>query len=122
MIYPGTYQSHADQTIDIEMRKTQKGLGPNAFRVSERDEESREEEHWVALVQEGLVCLDTVPTLAIPRESVRWTAHDDVEVHALLRTDAGCTLHELLEGGTFPESEMVRAMCRLVRKGVIRIT
>ncbi len=104
-------------------RPTLAVFGADEFaRESEELVAQRDDERWLALAEEGVFDLERAPRLAQHRSLVRWSECDDVEVHVLLRAEAGATIREMLRGCPHDCSDVVRAVCRLARRGVLKLT
>jgi hypothetical protein len=80
---------------------------------------AREEAKWRALFDAGLVDLEAV---AEPRDEVKWSGCDEVEAHVLLRAKAGATIGAIVDGTAHPRAEVVRAVCRLIARGLLRFS
>jgi hypothetical protein len=85
------------------------------------DRAAREDEPWIALAEEGIIDLEKVPRLAMHRAHIAWDECDDVEVHALLRAAGGASIREMLRGSPHDGADLVRAIGRLARRGVMRL-
>jgi hypothetical protein len=82
---------------------------------------ARDDERWLALAEEGVIDLEMVPRLAMHRCHVPWSTCDDIEVHVILRAAGGASIREMLRGSPHDCSDVVRAICRLARRNVMRL-
>jgi hypothetical protein len=116
---------------DEDSRKTWKNLRAEGdvptLAVSESDRlardtdataAQREEAKWRALFASGLVNLESIPA---PREGIKWSVCDDVEVRVLLRARGGTKIATMVKDATYSSEQIVGAICRLASRGLLQI-
>jgi hypothetical protein len=97
------------------LERTTQGLGKTA-RTS-----SREEEHWTALYQEGLLNLDAIPVLLPSSHPAPIASNDEIEAYVFERIEQGTTMRALLEMAPCPGAELMRTIGRLVGRKLVRL-
>ncbi len=99
------------------LTRTTRGLGGRARRMS-ADGVSPAEQRWLALVQEGLVDLDTTPALPAGARSARC---DEVESYVVQGIASGATLRALMGRGRYEAPAVLRAIGRLSARGLLHL-
>jgi hypothetical protein len=69
----------------------------------------------------GLVPLDAVPVLAVPRTDVPWDDLGKLATQLLLRLDGSSRTMAIVTGIASPPNEGVRELAALVRRGFVRL-
>jgi hypothetical protein len=100
--------------------QTTRGLGGSA-KATSGDAPSRAEQRWIALVKQGLVDLDTVPTIVTRPEEASSVRCDEVELYVVRRVESGATMRALMEGGQYATDVVLRAMARLTHHGLLQL-
>jgi hypothetical protein len=95
------------------LERTAPGLGKAA--------RSREEEHWTALYEQGLLNLDAIPVFLPSAPPAPFASGDEVEAYVLERIERGTTMRALVEMAPCPGAELMRTIGRLVGRKVIRL-
>ena len=106
---PATKDSHRDAAL----QRTAPGLGKAA--------RSREEEHWTALYEQGLLNLDAIPVFLPSAAPAPLASDDEVEAYVLERIKQGTTMRTLVELAPCPGAELMRTIGRLIGRRLIRL-
>ncbi len=102
------------------LARTKRGLGGGARPTSD-DATSRAEQRWVAIVEGGLIDLDTIPVLIRQPGEASSSRCDEVESYVVLGIDSGTTLRALIGGGRYEAAAIVRAIGRLSVRGRLQL-
>jgi hypothetical protein len=102
------------------LARTRRGLG-GSMKHGARDATARTEQRWMALIEQGLVDLDTVPTLVARPEDAPSVKCDEVEMYVVRSVESGATIRALIAGGLYASTEVVRAMARLTDHGLLQL-
>jgi hypothetical protein len=105
----------AEEPKGEELDRTAKGLGKRGVAGS------REEEHWSALYEEGLLNLDAIPVLVPSSPPARMAPDDEVEAYILQQMELGTTMRVLVEIAPCPGADLMRTIGRMVNRGLIRL-
>ncbi len=100
--------------------RTTRGLGRGA-KLAAADSPSRAEERWMALLKQGLVDLDVVPTLRSRREEGGSAGSDAVESYVIARVESGATIRAMLAGEGHSAEDVMRAMARLTARELLKL-
>ena len=104
-----------DAHREAALERTAQGVGKTA------GTRSREEEHWTALYEEGLLNLDAIPILLPSAHPAPLAPDDEVEAYVFERIEHGTTMRALVEMAPCPGAELMRTIGRLVSRRLIRL-
>ena len=120
-------QGGPDEAEDA-MRRTSTGLGTDGHLTSgvydvdvRARRESRAEERWLALWEQGLIDLGAIPVLLGPPEDALSGAEDALQAHVVARIESGTTMRALLETTPFSAPEVMRMVGRLIDRKLVRL-
>jgi hypothetical protein len=100
--------------------QTTLGLGGSA-KLTSGDATSRAEQRWIALVKQGLVDLDSAPTLVTRPENAPSVRCDEVDLYVIRRVESGATIRALMDSGPYAADDVLRAMARLTHHGLLQL-